>query len=226
MIFDVLIMHVLIGINTPLRQHPRIDVRFELQTPTPLKQHPRNDISFELQTPTSANINSPSVEKLLLNVTMQDSFTLAHPSLFQNQCFQAFVCHVIYSQTLCLFVCTMTMFEIVYVLPLFKTSLIAQESIQVSYSWEHDLLNSNVVLSKFFKKMAYFNVKCHGCVYIMNIHKYVKEHFYRRIMFTTFPMTPQDFQILTMFPKLFLYCSKVLITCEPCNMHGFHHLCT
>jgi hypothetical protein len=32
-------------------------------------------------------------------------------------------------------------------------------------------LASNVVLSRFFKKMAYFNVKFHY-VYIMKIHKY------------------------------------------------------
>ena len=209
MIFDVLIMHVLIGINTPLRQHPLIDVRFELQTPTPLKQHPRNDISFELQTPTNANINSPSVEKLPLNVTMQNSFTLAHPSLFQNQCFQAFVCHVIYSQTLCLFVCTMTMFEIVYVLPLFKTSLIAQESIQVSYSWEHDLLNSNVVLSKFFKKMAYFNVKCHGYVYIMNIHKYVKRTFLSKNHVHNIPHDSSRFPNTHNVPQTFPTCSSI-----------------
>ena len=113
-------------INTPLKQHPRIE----------------SDIGFELQTPTDANINSPSVEKLPL--IWQCKILLPWPTLlcFKTNVFNR-VCglpfsyyiqtHVTYNHTLCLFVCTMTMFEMVYPLLFLKTSLIAQESIQVSY---------------------------------------------------------------------------------------------
>lgn len=107
-----------------------------------------------------------------------------------------------------------------------KTSLIAQESIQVSYSWEHDILNSNVVLSKFFMKIAYFNVKCHGYVYIMNIHKYVQRTFLSKNHVHNIPHDSSRFPNTHNVPQTFPACSKVLITCESWNMYGFRHLCT
>jgi len=117
----------------------------------PLKQHPRLDISFELQTPTSANINSPSVEKLPLNLTMQNSLPWPthlcfKTNVFKRECGLPFTyyvlqTHVTYDHTLCLFVCTMTMFDIVYNVwqsvlcssSTLTTSWIAQETIAVSY---------------------------------------------------------------------------------------------
>ena len=52
--------------------------------------------------------------------------------------------------------------------PFNMTRLVAQK---VSYSAQYDILASDVVLSRFFKKMAYFNVKC-LFLYTMKINKY------------------------------------------------------
>lgn len=52
--------------------------------------------------------------------------------------------------------------------------LVMQESVVLSNSRilsDKTILPSNVVLSSFFKKMGFFNVKCHF-VYVMKIHKY------------------------------------------------------
>ena len=53
------------------------------------------------------------------------------------------------------------------------TQLVVQESviIRMSLSAQYDILPSNVVLLKIFKKMAYIKFECHF-VYTMKTHKY------------------------------------------------------
>ena len=58
--------------------------------------------------------------------------------------------------------------------PFNMTCLVVQESVVIvlmCYSTQYNILVLDVVLSRFFKEMAYFNVKCHF-VYTMKIHKY------------------------------------------------------
>jgi hypothetical protein len=57
----------------------------------------------------------------------------------------------------------------------------------------HDILASNVVLRRFFKKLAYFNLKCHF-VYITKIHKHERTHALKKYAHNIpprFPMFPQ-----------------------------------
>ena len=50
------------------------------------------------------------------------------------------------------------------------THLLYKESVVLTEQ-EYDILASNVILMRSFKKMSYFNVKCYF-VYMMKIHKY------------------------------------------------------
>ena len=97
-----------------------------------------------------------------------------------------------------------------------RAYLVAQESVVLSNSCilgDMTCFSLKCYTIKFFsKKMAYFNVNCHF-VYIMKIHKY-----------ETKPVLKNNNAHNNSLG--FFTCSKVLITYEPWNKCGSHHVCT
>ena len=100
-----------------------------------------------------------------------------------------------------------------------RTSLVVEESIVFSVIWHFGL--DGCTIKVFLWKIACFNLKCHY-VYIAKIHKYERTFVLKKECSQRFPKFSNAHKV----PQDSHAYSKVLITYEPWNAYGSHHLCT